>query len=138
MSSQVTRSQVKENVDGVSLTPRWFILNIKVKPTKFICSADSISRRGMVPTRSMNIYDSEHCNVTHPNSCLQVFYHTQSSQKQSNHQYTTFIRYVCRSIQQIDVVMVSKKIGGFFTCSTISTLLNSDVFHEVPGYFKYR
>ena len=66
MSSQVTRSQVKENGDGVSLTPRWFILNSKVKPTKFICSADSISRRDMVPNLSMNIYDSEHCNVTHP------------------------------------------------------------------------
>ena len=28
MTSQVTRSQVKENGEGVSLTARWFILNI--------------------------------------------------------------------------------------------------------------
>ena len=34
MSSQVTRSQVKENGDGDSLTAPWFILNILVKRTK--------------------------------------------------------------------------------------------------------
>ena len=63
MSSQVTRSQVKEKGDRVSLTARWFILNILVKHIKFICSMDSISGRGMVPTLSMNIYDSEDMSV---------------------------------------------------------------------------
>ena len=33
----------------------------------------------MVPTLSINIYDSEHCVVSNPNSCLQIFYHTQNS-----------------------------------------------------------
>ena len=48
----------------------------------------------MVPTLSVNIYDSERCNVIHPNSCLHVFYHTQSSQNQSNHEFTTFVQWV--------------------------------------------
>ena len=71
MSSQINRTQVKKkNVDGVSLTARWFILNNEVKHAKFVYRVDSISRRGMVPTLSMNIYDSESCNVIHPNSCF--------------------------------------------------------------------
>ena len=81
-----------------SLTALWFILNMKIKHTKFICSVDSITMTGMVPTHSMTIYDSERYNVIHPNSCLHVFYYTQNSQKQSNHQFATFIRYVCRCI----------------------------------------
>ena len=37
-------------------------------------------------------------NVSHPNYCLHVAYRTQSSQKRSNHQFTTFIRYFCSFI----------------------------------------
>ena len=34
--------------------------------------------------------------------------------------------------------MLSKEVGDCFICLTISTGSNSDVFHAVPGYFKYR
>ena len=55
----------------------------------------------------MNIYDSERCNVIHINSCLHVFHHTQSSQKQSHDFYKLCLSFY---IKKIDVVMVSKKI----------------------------
>ena len=79
MFSQITRSLVKETDDGVSITARLFILNIKVKQTTPICCADSISRRDIVPTLLINIYHSEHCKVINPNPCLHVFYRTQNS-----------------------------------------------------------
>ena len=39
--SQITRSQVKETVDGVSITDLLFILNILVKQNTSTCCADS-------------------------------------------------------------------------------------------------
>ena len=123
MSSQNTRSQVKANGNGASLTARWFILNIYVKHTKFICSVDFISRRGMVPILSMNIYDSERCNVIHSNSCMDVFYHTNNlitgspllydisvvlyKQKKKNEKKK-------KKKKKNDFVMVPKKIGRLF------------------------
>ena len=86
----------------------------------------------MVPALSMNIYDSERCNVIHSHSCLHVFYHTQSSQNQSNHQFMTFIDMFVILYKTIEVILVSKKIVSLLICLTISTCFNFDVFHAVP------
>ena len=64
----------------------------------------------MVPALSVNIYDSKRCNVIHSNSFLHVFYRTQSSQNQSNHQFTTFIDMFVILYKTIEVILVSKKI----------------------------
>ena len=95
---------------------------------------------GMVPTRSKNIYDSERCNVIHPNSFSHILSYTEFA-KLSNHQFAPFISYTCcfdKKKKKKCCYNGLIKSGDFVICLKISTWSNSDVVHAVRGHFKYR